>query len=269
MAQPVDTATDRRRQPERLADLSRRLQRLELQRSRPDQPQQREGPVRSPGSMSRAARRAACSRCRWSLTACCTTPARTAGSSRSNGATGAVIWSYFPELDDTLVARQTHSPYNRGVALGEGKVFVGTVDGRLIALDMKTGKVGLGHQAAGFAEAHRRLHRRAALRQGRGRDRQPGRRVARPRPDLWGRRRDRQGEVDVPHRRRQPTRRRRPGATIPGAPAAAAAGCPAPTTATRTRSIGAPPTRRRCTTGPAPTGRPRARARATTSTPPR
>src|SRR6516165_1255380 len=58
-----------------------------------------------------------------------------------NGATGEVIWSYFPELDEALVARQTHSPYNRGVALGEGKVFVGTVDGRLIALDAKTGKV--------------------------------------------------------------------------------------------------------------------------------
>jgi len=58
-----------------------------------------------------------------------------------NGATGELIWSYFPELDEALVARQTHSPYNRGVALGRGKVFVGTVDGRLIALDMKTGKV--------------------------------------------------------------------------------------------------------------------------------
>ncbi|HSU03961.1 MAG TPA: PQQ-binding-like beta-propeller repeat protein [Acetobacteraceae bacterium] len=57
-----------------------------------------------------------------------------------NGSTGQVIWSYFPELDEALVARQTHSPYNRGVALGEGKVFVGTVDGHLIALDMKTGK---------------------------------------------------------------------------------------------------------------------------------
>jgi PQQ-dependent dehydrogenase (methanol/ethanol family) len=56
------------------------------------------------------------------------------------GDTGELVWSYFPELDDALVARQTHSPYNRGVALGEGKVFVGTVDGRLIALDMKTGK---------------------------------------------------------------------------------------------------------------------------------
>jgi alcohol dehydrogenase (cytochrome c) len=58
-----------------------------------------------------------------------------------NGATGEVIWSYFPELDDALVARQTHSPYNRGVAIGEGKVYVGTMDGRLIALDMKSGKL--------------------------------------------------------------------------------------------------------------------------------
>ena len=57
-----------------------------------------------------------------------------------DGATGKVIWSYIPELDEALVARQTHSPYNRGAAIGEGKVFVGTVDGRLIALDMKTGK---------------------------------------------------------------------------------------------------------------------------------
>src|SRR6266576_430690 len=55
-----------------------------------------------------------------------------------DGATGKVIWSYIPELDEALVARQTHSPYNRGAAIGEGKVFIGTVDGRLIALDMKT-----------------------------------------------------------------------------------------------------------------------------------
>src|SRR5713226_2354031 len=58
-----------------------------------------------------------------------------------NGATGEVIWSHFPELDETLIARQTHSPYNRGVALGEGKVFVGTMDGRALGLDMKSGKV--------------------------------------------------------------------------------------------------------------------------------
>jgi alcohol dehydrogenase (cytochrome c) len=57
-----------------------------------------------------------------------------------DGATGEVKWSYFPQLDDELVAAQTHSPYNRGIALGNDKVFVGTVDGRLLAVDMKSGK---------------------------------------------------------------------------------------------------------------------------------
>jgi len=57
-----------------------------------------------------------------------------------DAATGKPIWSYFPKLNDDLVAAQTHSPYTRGIALGQGKVFVGTVDGRLIALDMKTGQ---------------------------------------------------------------------------------------------------------------------------------
>ncbi len=57
-----------------------------------------------------------------------------------DGATGKLLWSYFPDLNEQLVAQQTHSPYNRGVAIGLGNVYVGTVDGRLIALDMKTGK---------------------------------------------------------------------------------------------------------------------------------
>src|ERR1700736_289417 len=35
-----------------------------------------------------------------------------------NGATREAIASSLPELDDALVARQTHSPYNRGAALG-------------------------------------------------------------------------------------------------------------------------------------------------------
>src|SRR3954451_9801552 len=57
-----------------------------------------------------------------------------------DGATGEVLWSYFPELNEDLIATQTHSPYNRGIALGHGKVYVGTVDGRVIAVDQKTGK---------------------------------------------------------------------------------------------------------------------------------
>jgi alcohol dehydrogenase (cytochrome c) len=56
------------------------------------------------------------------------------------GDTGELLWSYTPKLDDELVARQTHSPYNRGMAMSDGKLYIGTVDGRLIALDMKTGQ---------------------------------------------------------------------------------------------------------------------------------
>ena len=41
-------------------------------------------------------------------------------------ATGKPLWSYFPKLNDDLVAAQTHSPYTRGIAIGHGKVFVGT-----------------------------------------------------------------------------------------------------------------------------------------------
>ena len=56
------------------------------------------------------------------------------------GDTGEVLWSFVPKLDEELIARQTHSPYNRGIAMSDGKIYVGTVDGRLFALDMKTGK---------------------------------------------------------------------------------------------------------------------------------
>ena len=101
-----------------------------------------------------------------------------------NGATGEVIWSYFPELDEALIARQTHSPYNRGAALGEGKVYVGTMDGRLIALDMKTGKSAWDTKLVDSQKADSRLHRCAALCQGHGGDRLAGRRMAGPRTDL-------------------------------------------------------------------------------------
>ena len=119
-----------------------------------------------------------------------------------NGATGEVIWSYFPELDEALVARQTHSPYNRGVAIGDGKVYVGTVDGRLIALDMKTGKVMWDTKLVDSQKLTVGFTGAPLLRQGHGRDRRAGRRMAGPRPDLRRRRRDRQEEMGVPDRRR-------------------------------------------------------------------
>ncbi|HEV8662314.1 MAG TPA: PQQ-dependent dehydrogenase, methanol/ethanol family [Candidatus Methylomirabilis sp.] len=57
-----------------------------------------------------------------------------------DAATGKMLWYHYPELDEAVVKRQTHSPYSRGIAIGHGNVYVGTLDGHLIALDMKTGK---------------------------------------------------------------------------------------------------------------------------------
>jgi alcohol dehydrogenase (cytochrome c) len=56
-----------------------------------------------------------------------------------DGATGKEIWHYYTELDPA-VSTILFNGYNRGVTVGNGKVFFGTLDGRLIALDQKTGK---------------------------------------------------------------------------------------------------------------------------------
>ena len=54
-----------------------------------------------------------------------------------NAATGDLIWRYKEKLPADLF--QLH-PTNRGVALWGDKVYLATVDARLIALDAKTGK---------------------------------------------------------------------------------------------------------------------------------
>lgn len=56
-----------------------------------------------------------------------------------DGATGEVLWYYRQKLNEDLVSKQTHSPYNRGIALGMGNVYMGTLDGKLVAIDMKSG----------------------------------------------------------------------------------------------------------------------------------
>ena len=58
-----------------------------------------------------------------------------------DGATGKMIWTYKQKLNEDLVARQTHSPYNRGIAAGYGNIYIGTLDGKLAAIDIKTGKL--------------------------------------------------------------------------------------------------------------------------------
>ncbi|HEX9806274.1 MAG TPA: PQQ-dependent dehydrogenase, methanol/ethanol family [Alteraurantiacibacter sp.] len=56
-----------------------------------------------------------------------------------NAATGEVLWRFDPEVDGAKGAHACCDVVNRGVAVWEGKVFVGTIDGRLIAIDAATG----------------------------------------------------------------------------------------------------------------------------------
>ena len=57
-----------------------------------------------------------------------------------DGSSGEVLWYYKQKLNEDLVSKQTHSPYNRGIAMGGGLIYMGTLDGKLVALDMKLGK---------------------------------------------------------------------------------------------------------------------------------
>jgi len=58
-----------------------------------------------------------------------------------DAATGAFIWKYQAKIDQERADGTFYNPYNRGLAIGYGKVYMGTVDGRMIALDAKTGQV--------------------------------------------------------------------------------------------------------------------------------
>jgi PQQ-dependent dehydrogenase (methanol/ethanol family) len=58
-----------------------------------------------------------------------------------DGATGKPLWTYKQKLNEDLVARQTHSPYIRGIAAGYGNIYMGTLDGKLVAVDAASGKL--------------------------------------------------------------------------------------------------------------------------------
>ena len=55
--------------------------------------------------------------------------------------TGAPKWAYDPKVPRETLVRACCDAVNRGVALYGDKVYVATLDGRLVALDQKTGKV--------------------------------------------------------------------------------------------------------------------------------
>lgn len=55
-------------------------------------------------------------------------------------ATGKILWRYKADLDPSRV-KVCCGWVSRGVAIGDGKVFVGRLDAQLVALDQRTGKV--------------------------------------------------------------------------------------------------------------------------------
>lgn len=57
-----------------------------------------------------------------------------------NGATGERMWAHVPEMDEAVVSRSVFA-HTRGLSIGDGRVYMGLVDGRVIALDEKTGEV--------------------------------------------------------------------------------------------------------------------------------
>jgi alcohol dehydrogenase (cytochrome c) len=57
-----------------------------------------------------------------------------------DAATGKRIWGYKPEMDPAIISR-TFFPHTRGLAVGDGRVYLGRADGHLVALDDATGEV--------------------------------------------------------------------------------------------------------------------------------
>lgn len=56
-----------------------------------------------------------------------------------DGASGKELWHYYPKLDP-VVNTLFFQPYNRGVAYGHDHIYIGTLDGNVVALDARTGK---------------------------------------------------------------------------------------------------------------------------------
>lgn len=58
-----------------------------------------------------------------------------------DAANGKPLWAYDPKVDGSKGFDACCDVVNRGVAAWKGRIYVGTLDGRLIALDARTGKV--------------------------------------------------------------------------------------------------------------------------------
>ncbi|NML87570.1 PQQ-dependent dehydrogenase, methanol/ethanol family [Sphingobium sp. TB-6] len=71
-----------------------------------------------------------------------------------DAATGRLIWSYDPKVPGEAGVYACCDVVNRGAAVYDGKVYVGTIDARLIALDAKTGKPVWSVQTADNAKSY-------------------------------------------------------------------------------------------------------------------
>jgi quinohemoprotein ethanol dehydrogenase len=65
--------------------------------------------------------------------------------------TGEILWQYKANLDQTI-STVCCGWESRGVAIGDGKVYIGQLDGKLVALDQKSGQVAWQTQVARWQE---------------------------------------------------------------------------------------------------------------------
>jgi PQQ-dependent dehydrogenase (methanol/ethanol family) len=57
-----------------------------------------------------------------------------------NGATGERIWAFTPEMDEAVVARSVFA-HSRGTSIGDGRLYMGLADGRVVAIDENTAEI--------------------------------------------------------------------------------------------------------------------------------
>jgi len=57
-----------------------------------------------------------------------------------DGVSGKLLWQFDPEVPGETAAKGCCDVVNRGAAYWDGKLYVGTLDGRLIAIDARTGR---------------------------------------------------------------------------------------------------------------------------------
>ncbi len=57
-----------------------------------------------------------------------------------DAATGERLWAWVPEMDEAVVSRSFFA-HARGLSIGDGRVYMGTADGRIAALDENDGSV--------------------------------------------------------------------------------------------------------------------------------